>query len=191
MDTRSIAERAAPGVGWDGVGVFWSIISIVWTGLLIAGMFFLHARRDMPHLRIRSLPLNFAAVIMLHTYWLCCTLAYIYAELMPKAIEFWIMSIWFPFGIALFQASNSEFLHVSRAQRKFARDGSVDSFGSEKGRSREIGRPSFLAKFRQLDYPRRTLIYISIGMTVQVRTHSNPSTFPEQSSWTWVCLTRS
>lgn len=173
MDTRSIAARAPPGVGWDGVGVFWAVISIVWTLLLLAGMAFLYERRDMPHLRIRSLPLCFAAVIMLHTYWLCDTLAYIYAELMPKAIEFWVMSIWFPFGIALFQASNSEFLHVSRAQKKFARDGSVDTFRSEKGR-REIGRQSFLARFRQLDYPRRTLIYISMGMTVQVRAPPAP-----------------
>ena len=168
MATRSVVDGTPPGVGWDGVGVFWSVISVVWTGVLAAGMAFLYRRRDMPHLRIRSLPLCFGSVIMLHTYWLCCSLAYIYGQLMPKAIEFWIMSIWLPFGIALFQASNAEFLHVSRAQRKYARDsGSVLSFRSEKARPRNPVL-AFFSRFQSLDFPRRMLLYVCMGMTVQV-----------------------
>lgn len=162
-----MARDVPEGVGWDGVGVFWSVLSIVWTVGLVSCMLFLHARRDMPHLRIRSLPLCFGAIIMLHTYWLCCTLAYIYASLMPKVIEFWIMSIWVPFGIGLFQASNAEFLHVSRSQKKFAKRMSIESFGSEKT-AVEHGRFAFVKKFRQLDYPRRVMVYVCIGMTFQV-----------------------
>lgn len=167
MATRTIARTTDPVVGWDGVGVFWSVLSVVWTAGLVSCMLFLHARRDMPHLRIRSLPLCFGAVTMLHIYWLCCTLAYIYGALMPKVIEFWIMSIWLPFGIGLFQASNAEFLHVSRAQRRFAKRASLESFESEKT-AVVHGRWAFLKKFRQLDYPRKVLVYVCIGMTVQV-----------------------
>lgn len=170
MASRAIDLDTRPGVAFDAVGVFWSVLAIVWTGVLAAGMVFLWRKRDMPHLRIRSLPLSMGAVLMLHTYWLCVTLGYVYGALMPTAIEFWIMSIWLPFGIGLFQASNSQFLYISNAQKKFVRPDSVGS--SRSGLTEKLSsakETSLIARFRKLDYPRRMLGYVCAGMVVQVR----------------------
>ncbi|SPO07738.1 uncharacterized protein DNG_10433 [Cephalotrichum gorgonifer] len=164
--SQSAAQPPPPGVAFDGVGVFYSVLSIVWTGVLISGMVFLYRRRDMPLLRIRSLPLSFGAVILLHLYWLAVQLGYVYGSLMAASIEYWIMSIYVPCGIGLFQASNSQFLHVSSAQKRFARQGSLASLRSaESGKS---GKPAILARFQKLDYPRRMLVYVGIGMTLQL-----------------------
>lgn len=165
------ARGLPPGVAFDGVGIFWSVLAIVWTCILATGMIFLYTKRHMPMLRIRSLPLSFGAVICLHLYWLAVQLGYVYGALMPTAIEFWIMSIYFPFGIALFQASNSQFLHVSKAQKRFAGTDSFDSFREKP----QKGKPTLFERFRKLDYARRVLIYVGIGMAGQVSNDSRTS----------------
>ena len=75
------------------------------------------------------------------------------------------MSIYLPFGIALFQASNSQLLHVSKAQKKFVRSDSVSTIRLRP----EIEKPSLRTIHRKLDYPTRMLLYVSIGMLFQVR----------------------
>lgn len=170
MASRAINLDTRPGVAFDAVGVFWSVLTIVWTGVLVTGMVFLWRKRDMPHLRIRSLPLSIGAVLTLHVYWCAITLGYVYGALMPTAIEFWLMSIWLPFGIGLFQASNTQFLYVSNAQKKFVRPDSVGS--SRSGLTEKLGGArdkSLLARFRRLEYPKRMLAYVCAGMVVQVR----------------------
>jgi hypothetical protein len=166
MASKATTRDVPPGVGWDGVGIFWSVLAIIWTCVLFSGMLFLWSKRNMPMLRIRSLPLSFGAVFCLHLYWLAVQLGYVYGALMPTAIEFWIMSIYFPFGIALFQASNSHFLHVSEAQKRFARTDSFNSMIREKAAVRQ--KPTLLERFKKLDYPRRVVIYVGIGMCFQV-----------------------
>ncbi|CAI4213870.1 unnamed protein product [Parascedosporium putredinis] len=127
-------------------------------------MVFLYLRRDLPLLRVRSLSLSFAAVIMLHLYWLAVQLGYVYGALMPAAVEYWIMSIYLPFGIALFQASNTQLLYVSKAQKRFARHDSMSTVRSRP----ETEKPSLRSIHRKLDYPTRMLLYVSLGMLFQL-----------------------
>lgn len=126
-------------------------------------MTFLYLRRDMPILRIRGLPLSFAAVFLLHCYWLAVQAGYIYGVLMPETAEFWIMGIWFPFGVALFQASNSRFLYVAKAQQQYVQRGS-DSVRNP----RLIRRKSILGLFQQLDYTNKMLLLVGLGMAFQL-----------------------
>ncbi|TPX12655.1 uncharacterized protein E0L32_000832 [Thyridium curvatum] len=104
------AAEAPPSANLDALGIFWIVYALTWTCFLAAGMVFLLRRRDMPMLRIRGLPLSFAAVALLHCYWGAGQTAYVYGSLMSSKIEYWVMGIWLPFGIALFHASNSRFL---------------------------------------------------------------------------------
>lgn len=154
---------APAGPNLDGVGIFWVTFACSWTALLVAGMAFLYSRRDMPILRIRGLALSFAGVTCLHMYWAAVTTGYVYGHLMPAAAEFWIMGIWLPFGIALFHASNSRFLHVAKAQKKYAQTG--------RGKRTPV-KPSkwpLVDRFRQKDYTTKMLAVVFTGMTIQVR----------------------
>lgn len=157
-----IAEDTKPELRLNAVGIFYICFASIWTVILLCGMTFLWVRRDMPILRIRGLPLSFAAISFMHLYWLAVQLGYWYGPLMPEVAEFWIMGIWFPFGIALFHASNSRFLYVADAQRKFIRSETP---------SIVIDRRSLLGRWRSIDYNRRTLITVFIGMGLQVSWH--------------------
>lgn len=155
--------RAADGPVVDSLGVFYICFAIVWTLILIGGMVFLYRKRDMPILRIRGLPLSFGAVILLHLYWLAVQAGYIYGAYMAPGIEFWIMGIWLPFGIALFHASNSRFLYVAEMQKRFIRTGQTDLHrrpGSKK--------KTLVEKYRLLDYTTKMLTLVCAGMAFQV-----------------------
>jgi hypothetical protein len=80
------------------------------------------------------------------------------------------MSLYFPFGIALFHASNSRFLYVAKQQKEL--------FGSEeKSPYKQRVRPNSLrSRFQSLDYSKKILVTIGLGMAVQVWEHPTSST---------------
>lgn len=155
----------APKALFDGPGIFWLTWTIGWTLLLVSGMVFLYRRRSLPTLRIRGLPLSFAAVIFLHCYWGAVNTGYVYGPMSVPGVEYWIMSIWLPFGIALFHASNSRFLHVAQAQKKFVRSDNVEKTAAKE----DSGRRTLLSRFRSMAYTRKMLTLVSAGMMFQVK----------------------
>lgn len=154
-DTKPVARL-------DGVGIFWIVFAISWTVILVSGMSFLWIKRDMPILRIRGLSLSFAAIMFLHGYWSCVTTGYVYGPLMPEVAEFFIMGLWLPFGIALFHASNSRFLYVANAQKKYV-EKTVDlGWGGQRPRIRK----TLVARWHMLAYTKRVLILVGLGMAL-------------------------
>ncbi|UNI16783.1 hypothetical protein JDV02_003186 [Purpureocillium takamizusanense] len=153
-----------PEVRLDGVGIFYIVFAVVWTLLLFSGMVFLWMRRDMPILRIRGLGLSFASVCLLHGYWLAVSLAYVYGPLMPEVAEYWVMGVWLPFGIALFQASNSRFLYVANAQKKYVKKTVDVGWNGERPRIRK----TLVARWKMLDYSFKMLFLVGLGMAFQL-----------------------
>lgn len=159
-----VTPDTKPELRLDSVGIFWIVFAVVWTVVLLGGMLFLYARRDMPILRIRGLGLSFAAVALLHFYWFAVTTGYVYGPLMPEVAEFWIMGIWFPFGIALFHASNSRFLYVANAQKKYVEKTADLGWDPRQPRIRK----TLVARWRMLDYSYKMLLLVGLGMAFQV-----------------------
>ncbi|POR32198.1 Uncharacterized protein TPAR_07584 [Tolypocladium paradoxum] len=153
-----------PVAALDSVGIFWACWACIWTALLVAGMVYLVSRRHMPILRIRGLGLSLSAITLLHLYWITVQLAYILWPLAPANVEYWIMSIYLPFGIALFHASNSRFLHIAKAQKKYAQPGNHIDDGPA-GSWRENG---VVVRFRRLDYTSKILTVVGLGMLFQL-----------------------
>lgn len=185
------------GVGWTYITIF-----IVWNLSLLSGFAFLWTHRQHPSLRMRRLPLLFAGVSVLHIYGALCTLCtyahtyYIqvcfcitwirqhraYADLIPLAypfgavfpctVEFWAMSILVPLGMALFHASNSQFLHLAARQKHFARMSSLkDHEPIDEKKAQEVVNSRWkriMNGMERADNIERTLIFIGIGMAVQV-----------------------
>ena len=159
-DTKPVARL-------DGVGIFWIVFATSWTLILFSGMAFLYSKRDMPILRIRGLGLSFASITLLHCYWFCATTGYVYGPLMPELAEFWIMGIWLPFGIALFHASNSRFLYVANAQKKYVKKNVDLGWNGQRPRIRQ----TLVARWKLLDHTKKVLMLVSLGMVFHVGFH--------------------
>lgn len=145
----------------DGLGIFWIVFTFAWTLIVAGGMYFLWRRRDMPILRIRGLPLSFLAITLLHLYWGAVQTGHIWFPAATPEVEFWIMSIYLPCGIALFHASNSRFIHIAKQQREL--------FGSDAAsiKTRRSHGRSIIGRFRSMDYTKKILVLVSIGLGLQ------------------------
>lgn len=156
-----------PEVRLNAVGIWWIVFGAVWTALLACGMGYLYTKRKSPTVRIRGLPLTFAGLILLHLYWITVQIGYAIGPLAPEMAQFWIMSIWYPFGIALFQAGNSQFLHVAKAQSRFARPPSHMSsrFDEKKQQPKTLSR---WQKIKAMEYQTKMATLVTVGMLCQV-----------------------
>ncbi|KAJ6782885.1 hypothetical protein PWT90_09918 [Aphanocladium album] len=152
----------------NGLGIFYIVFAIVWTLTLLGAMSYLWMRRKTQILRIRGLPISFAGILLMHVYWLCVTTGYVYGPLMPEVAEYWIMGIWLPLGIALFHASNTRFLYVANAQKKYAKR-TAEPYRIFTRRPGRISlRESVKVWWQQLDYSKKTLATVGVGMSLHV-----------------------
>lgn len=153
-------DEAKPHIELDAAGIFWVALCCLWTVFLATGMGFLWNRRNMPLLKIRGLCLSFSAILCLHVYWMAVQFASIVSHF-PSEAQYWIMGIYLPFGIALFHASNSRFLHVAKQQKRFVQGNIEDN--------RRSSRVVKLGCFHiRLNHTSKILIFIGFGMLVQV-----------------------
>lgn len=162
----------AKAIVFTTLGWVYIVLDIVWTMVLVAGLAFLWRHRRLPFLQIRKLPLVFTAVINLHVYGFVCTLGLTVGQVVPCDAQFWIMSIYLPFGMALLQAANSQFLYIASQQKKFAQFNNLEDLElSEKSKPVD---PSWswlkrtYEKVRRMDKVTRILVYIGIGMVVEL-----------------------
>lgn len=146
----------------DGLAIFYAVLSGLWSICIVAGMVFLYRRRDSPILRIRGILLSICAVGFLHLYWVSVQFGYMYGPIMPPEAEYWLMSTWLPFGIAFFHASNTRFLHVARAQRRFVVYEKIND-KPQQGRAKGL-----LERFRRMDHTRKVFVLVGAGMVLQV-----------------------
>ncbi|OJJ38810.1 hypothetical protein ASPWEDRAFT_103198 [Aspergillus wentii DTO 134E9] len=150
---------------YDQVGVFYIAFCVTWSTLLVAGMIFCWFNRHIPIIRIRGLPLSFSAIALLHVYWIMGQITYPVGQAVPTVLaydlQYFAMGIYYPLGIALFQASNLRFLHVAKMQKQFAHPELRSTRRCNGGDS------SWLCRLRNMDYMTRTLTFIGIGMALQ------------------------
>ncbi|KAK0631258.1 hypothetical protein B0T14DRAFT_489853 [Immersiella caudata] len=154
----------APVARLDSIGIGYLIFAGIWTLLLGLAMTYLYTKRHTPTLRIRGLPLTFAGIVLLHLYWATVQSGYTIGPLAPALAEYWIMGIWYPFGIALFQAGNSQFLYIAKAQSRFARGDGMNSVKEKRNEKRR----GMWGRVRGMDYSQRMFLFVTLGMAVQL-----------------------
>ncbi|KAH7165278.1 hypothetical protein EDB81DRAFT_754053 [Dactylonectria macrodidyma] len=164
-ESRSASASAKPQAQLDALGIFWIVFALSWTVVVAAGMTFLYRRRDMPMLKMRGLGLSLSAVTLLHLYWGAVQTGYCYGPIWPSWVEFWIMNLWLPFGIALFHASNSRFLYVASGQRRRFVDEKDDA--SKANRNTKTS-TTLVGRFKALDYTHKMLLLVGAGMAFQL-----------------------
>ncbi|PHH80553.1 hypothetical protein CDD80_1065 [Ophiocordyceps camponoti-rufipedis] len=158
MDHLTVYTLPTSPPRWDRVGVFYMSFGASWTALVVAGMAFCLYHRRNPILRLRGLGLSFGAISLLHVYWILAQIVYPVASTVPIVlaydIQYFVMGMYFPLGIALFHASNSRFLHVAKLQMQFTQGAPA--------------RKPSVGWFASVPYMVKLMTVISLGMIVQV-----------------------
>ncbi|KAI6750484.1 hypothetical protein HG530_014765 [Fusarium avenaceum] len=154
---------------WDRVGVFYITFCAVWTFLVILGMLYCWFNRRNQLLRVRGIGLSFIAIIILHLYWILGQIVYPIGRTIPTLlaydIQYFFMGIWFPLGIALFNASNCRFLYVAKLQKQYMRKHPKPTSRCNGSCSTWLLR--WQCYFRNISYEKRILILTTAGMVVQ------------------------
>jgi len=160
-------------VNWDDLGKAYAAVLVIWTVALCAGTAWLVVNRRIPFIKMRNLPLAIASTAFLHVYLVKIMLAYTTNGHFTCAAEFWIMSIYLPFGIALFQANITQLRSISyRQSRILSRQMSQTSFESlpsVKKASKMSKVSSLWTRWRCLNDVEKSYVFIGFFMLVQVR----------------------
>ncbi|KAK2754286.1 hypothetical protein FQN54_007166 [Arachnomyces sp. PD_36] len=151
----------------DSLGALFTSVAIIWTLTITAGSIFLFFNRQMQCIRIRNLPLTVSSVACLHVYFILTMAAYPMNGSLPCSVEYWVMSIYLPFGIALFQANNVQLLTVAGLQERMLRS-------SPLGFSKPPIKPHWKAprlywfRWREMSLLERTKMAIASLIVVQI-----------------------
>jgi hypothetical protein len=164
----------------DGLGILYISIVVAWTCLLLPAAIVLIRNRNLPYLRIRNIPLAVSAVATLHVYWVLCMIAYVLNGFFPCSTEYWIMSIYLPLGIALFQATNSQLLSVAASQKRYV-EGDVSPETKQAPNPKAPTWRKWWAKITTYNATKNTMAWIGIGMAVQVYLFTPQAGFPFDS----------
>lgn len=98
-------DYGAPNL--DILGKAYIIVCILWTFIISVGVTYFVLHRRLDFVRMRNTTVTICAVLMLHIYLCMVLLLYPINGRWPCDLEYWIMSIYFPLGVALFQAQVS------------------------------------------------------------------------------------
>lgn len=159
-----LGRNWGPLVNWDDLAKFYAAFAIAWTVILYAGIGWLVYYRGLPSIRMRNIPLVITSTTFLHVYLIKIVLAYTTNGNFLCSAEFWIMSIYLPFGIALFQANMVQLLSISTQQRKLL-EGDRSSILQP---VHPAGIKGIWSRWRALTPLKQAYILIGIGMVIQV-----------------------
>ncbi|KAJ5180454.1 hypothetical protein N7492_003664 [Penicillium capsulatum] len=158
-----VTADSTAALNFSSISVFWIVFGNVWTVAVVAGMVYLIVNRNSPTMRLRGIGLSMSAIVFLHLYLWVCQYGLMVGTLEPPVVQYWIMGIYLPTGIALFQASNSRFLHVAKLQKRYFRPESRLDRPSD-----APGNGGLIARFKRLNYNTRMLITVGISLAFQL-----------------------
>lgn len=153
-------------VNWDDLGKLYAGFAIAWTVILYAGATWLFINRHISFLKMRNIPLAIAAISFLHVYLVKILLAYTTNGHFLCSAEFWIMSIYLPFGIALFQANVVQLQSVSDQQQALLNG--EHATNHRRNQRHPSGVKGLISRWRALTALHKTYAMIGLGMLAQL-----------------------
>lgn len=144
----------------------YTAITVAWSVALLAGTLCLIWHRRSPFVRIRNLKIAITSTAFFHIYLVKILLAYTTNGHFLCSAEFWIMSIYLPFGIALFQANVTQLRSIAEQQEALLlRQTSYHSTPELSGKS--LLRRT-ITRFSRLTQAQKSYCFIAVGMVIQV-----------------------
>ena len=153
------------GYNMDGLAKFYIAINVLWTSILLCGVTCLVLLRNLTFIRIRNVALAASAVLSIHVYLVFVLMVYPLNGRYPCSFEYWIMSIYFPIGVALFQAQNVQLLDLSCLQKQLM---VAPVMRPAKHMPARRGLAGWRDRWRQMSLVSRTYVCTGVGIIVQV-----------------------
>lgn len=156
----------------DGYGITYVVFTMLYSIIFYAACTYLWVQRNHPVVKMRKMNLALLSLLVLHVYVVLVLLAYTINGAYPCDVEFWIMSIYLPIGIGLFQAQNQQLLIVSREQNQLVRsDELYKPLFPNQGRG--IGGPNYWAWrfklwWRSVSAQNKYEGFVFVGIVIQV-----------------------
>ncbi|PVH99662.1 hypothetical protein DM02DRAFT_629173 [Periconia macrospinosa] len=110
------------GANVNALGISYVVAAIIYTLLLAGETYVLYRHRSAFCIRIRGLEVTLTSVAALHIYLIIVLLVYPLNGNWPCPAEFWVMSIFLPTGMAIFQSCNARVLRAYEVQRRLQKD---------------------------------------------------------------------
>lgn len=161
----------------DGYGIGYIVFTILYSLAFFTACGIVWFHRNHPVIRMRKISLAILSLLMLHTYLVLILLLYPWNGHWPCAAEFWVMSIYLPIGIGLFQAQNQQLLLISRGQNELMLKGEVyKPLAPKDGLSK---RAAFHLRrwWESLGKQGKYEAFVAVGMMIQVRSQPNFTKF--------------
>ncbi|KAF2104662.1 hypothetical protein NA57DRAFT_70868 [Rhizodiscina lignyota] len=149
----------------DALGITYIVIAIAYTLLVFFGLYRLWLHRNEVAVRLRGFWTIASAVILLLTYGAWVIIVYPLNGLFKCNTEFWVMSVFLPTSIGLFQASNIRLLSYYQAQQDLADDAKTLA---EKKKWTILLNRGPVAFWKQLDTAQKTYFGIAVGIVIQL-----------------------
>ncbi|KAI9786087.1 MAG: hypothetical protein M1816_008115 [Peltula sp. TS41687] len=156
-------------VNMDTLSWVYLYICFIWTGLLVLGVIAMMVLRNLTFIRMRNVGLAVCSVGLIHVYVALDLIRYTMNGMYPCLFEYWIMSTYFPIGIALFQAQNVQLLDLNCIQRQiYDLKGNALPRRVPRGQRPRRGFASLWQSWRQMNLVSRTYVCIGAGVILQV-----------------------
>ncbi|KAF2815611.1 uncharacterized protein BDZ99DRAFT_457588 [Mytilinidion resinicola] len=161
---RAVTARQLNGgrANLDALGIFYVLVAILYSLLVAVEIYLLHRHRSNHSIRIRGFSVLIGSVSMLHVYLVLVLLAYPENGNWPCVAEYWIMSVFLPLGMALFQAANARLLKYYESQERLARNYTE---GARKKRITWTPK-GILEAYLRLDAAAKTYAWIVVGLAI-------------------------
>ena len=183
-------ENSNTGHDWgkprlDTVAVFYIAFAILHTIVVLVGLYVLFLLRRTTAVRLRSFRTICTTVLTLHIYLVLILVSYPLNGLYKCGVEFWVMSTFLPFGMALFQGTSilrnrnlRRLIHIASNIRLLAyyeaQQALVDSvYLREKSRQTRLSK--LKAWWQYSSCVDKTYAGIKLGLAIQVSHLLKPS----------------
>ena len=155
----------------DGYGIGYIVFDIIYTIAFLAACAYVWIHRNDSIIKMRNIPLALSSLLLLHIYMFMVLIVYPINGAFPCQAEFWIMSLYLPIGIGLFQAQNQQLLIVSERQRDIVNH--KEEFNPRLPDRKGLGSPSYWSlRFRfwwnKSSKENRFEMFVLTGIIIQV-----------------------
>ncbi len=151
----------------DGAGIAYVLVAGTWTALLLGGIAVFLFHRKLDFVRMRNPLLVTTALVLIHVYLCLMLLLYPLNASYGCNAGFWMMSVYFPLGIACWHTANIHVLNLSHLQEELI---SETKLLCRRAPGPKLCLESWRSWLRQSSLVARTTFAVALYFFFQVRT---------------------
>jgi hypothetical protein len=150
----------------DAVGITYISVCLIWTGLLLTGLAVFLQHRGVDFIRMRNPLLVSTSILLIHIYLCLVFLLYPLNASYGCDAGFWVMSLYFPLGIALWHTANIQLLNLSSVQEELM--SGITCHSPRRGTSPKFSFAGWRSWLRRTSVVTKTSIAVAVCFGLQV-----------------------